>query len=157
MINIFYWSIVGLQCCVNVRCTAKWFSYTYCCSVTQSCLTLYPMDCSTPGFPVLHYLLEFAQTYVYWISDAIQPYHFLSPHPFSSCPQSFPALGSFPVNWLFESGSQSIGTSASASGLPVNIQGWFPLGLTGLISLLSSGLSRVFSSTAVQRYQFLST
>ena len=63
-----------------------------------------------------------------------------------SCPQSFPASGSFPVSQLFASGGQTIGASASASVLPVNIQGWFPLGLTGLISLLSKGLSRVFAS-----------
>ena len=69
--------------------------------------------------------------------------------PFSSCLQSFPALGFFPMSWLFTSGGQSIG--ASASGLPLNIQGWFPLGLTGLI-LLSKGLSRVFSSTTIQMH-----
>ena len=65
---------------------------------------------------------------------------------FSSCLQSFPASDCFPVNWLFTSGGQSIGASASASVLPMNIQGWFPLVLTGLISLLSKGLSRVFST-----------
>ena len=75
--------------------------------------------------------------------------------PFSSCPQSFPASGSFPMRWLFTSGSQSIGALASASVLPMNIQGWFPLGLTGLISLLSKGLSRVFSTT-VRKHQFFS-
>ena len=64
---------------------------------------------------------------------------------FSSCPRSFPASGSFPVSQFFASGGPSTGASASASVLPVNIQGWFPLGLTGLISLLSKGLSRVFS------------
>ena len=69
--------------------------------------------------------------------------------PFSSCPQSFPAWRSFPVSQLFASGGQSIGASASAWVLPMNIQGWFPLGLTGLISFLSKGLSRVFSSTTV--------
>ena len=74
--------------------------------------------------------------------------------PFSFCLQSFPASGSFPMRWLFTSGGQSIGISASASVLSMNIQGWFPLGLTGLISLLSKGLSRVFSSTAVQKHQF---
>ena len=68
--------------------------------------------------------------------------------PFPSCLQSFPASGSFPMNWFFTSGDQSIGASASASVLPVNIQGWFLLGLTGLVSLLSKGLSRVFSSYA---------
>ena len=73
---------------------------------------------------------------------------------FSSCPQSFPALGSCPISWLFISGSQSIGASASASVLPVNIHGWFPLGLTGLISLPSKGLLRVFSSTTIRKHQF---
>ena len=70
--------------------------------------------------------------------------------PFSSCPQPFPASGSFPMSCLFASSGQSIGASASASVLPKNIQGWFPLGLTGLISLLSKGLLRVISSTTVQ-------
>ena len=77
--------------------------------------------------------------------------------PFSSCSQSFPASGSFPMSRLFTSGGQSIGASASASVLPVNIQGWFPLGLTGLISLLSKGLSRVFSSTTIWKHQFFGT
>ena len=71
--------------------------------------------------------------------------------PFS-CPQSFPASGSFPMSRLFTSGGQSIGTSASV--LPMNIQGWFPLGLTGWISLLSKGLSRVFSNTTVRKHRF---
>ena len=77
--------------------------------------------------------------------------------PFTSCLQSFPASGFFPMSQLFASGSQSIGASASASVLPVNIQDWFPLGLTGLISLQSRGLSRVFSSTTFQKHQFFST
>ena len=74
--------------------------------------------------------------------------------PFSSCLQSFPASGSFPVSQFFTSGGQSIGVLASASVLSMNIQGWFPLGLTGWISLLSKGLSRVFSNTTVQKHQF---
>ena len=74
--------------------------------------------------------------------------------PFSSCLQSFPASGSFLKSQFFASGGQSIGASASASVLPMNIQDWFPLGLTGLISLQSKGLSRVFSNTIVQKYQF---
>ena len=74
--------------------------------------------------------------------------------PFFSCPQSFPTSWSFPVSQLFASGGRSIGASASASVLPVNIQGWFPLGLTGLISLLFKGFSRVFSNTTVWKYQF---
>ena len=74
--------------------------------------------------------------------------------PFSSCPQSFPALGSFQRSQLFASGGQSIGVSASASVLPMNTQDWSPLGWTGWISLQSRGLSRVFSSTTVQKHQF---
>ena len=74
--------------------------------------------------------------------------------PFSSCPQSFPASGSFPRNQFFASGGQSIGVLASASVLPMNIQDWFPLGWTGLMSLQSKGLSRVFSNTIVQKHQF---
>ena len=76
--------------------------------------------------------------------------------PFSSCLQYFWASGSFPMSRLFTSGGQSIGASVSASVLPMNIQGWFPLGLTNLISLQSKGLSRVFSNTTVQKYQFFS-
>ena len=76
--------------------------------------------------------------------------------PFSSCPQSFPESGSFPMSRFFASGGQRIGLSASAS-LLMDIQGWFPLGLTSLISLLSKGFSRVFSNTTVQKHQFFST
>ena len=100
------------------------------------------MDCSTPGSPVLHYLLEFTQTHFHRVGDAIQPSHPLSSP--SSLPQSFAESGSFPMSLLFTSGGQSLVASALASVLPINIQGWFPLGLTGLISLLSRGLSRVF-------------
>ena len=75
---------------------------------------------------------------------------------FSSCPQSFPASGSFPMSQFFTSGGQSIGVSTSASVLPMNIQDWFPLGWTGWISLLSKGLSRVFLNTTVQTSQFFS-
>ena len=76
--------------------------------------------------------------------------------PFSSCLQSFPASGSFQISHFFASGGQSIGVSASASVLPVNIQDWFPLGWTDWISLQSKGLSRVFSNTTVQQHQFFS-
>ena len=72
---------------------------------------------------------------------------------FSSCPQSFPASGSFPMNQLFASGGQSIGVSASASVLPMNTQDWYPSGWTGWIFLQSKGLSRVFSNTTVQKHQ----
>ena len=73
--------------------------------------------------------------------------------PFSSCLQSFPASRSFPMSWLFSSGGRSIGTSASASIFLMNIQSWFPLGLTDLVSLQSKGLSRVFPSNIVQKHQ----
>ena len=75
--------------------------------------------------------------------------------PFSSHLQSFPASGSFPMSQLFSSGGQSTGASASASVLPMTIQDWFPLGLIGLISLKSKGLSRIFSYTTVQKHQFI--
>ena len=77
--------------------------------------------------------------------------------PFSSCLQSFPASGYFPMSQLFASGGQRIGVSASASVLPMNTQDWSPLGWTGWISLQSKGLSRVFSNTTVQKHQFFST
>ena len=76
---------------------------------------------------------------------------------FSSCLQSFPSWGSFQMSQFFTSGGKSIGVSASASVLPMNIQDWFPSGWTGWISLLSKGLSRVFSNTTVQKHQFFST
>ena len=110
-------------------------------SVTQSCPTLCdPMNHSTPGLPVHHQLSESTQIHVHWVGDAILPSHPLSP-PFSSCPQSFPALGSFQMSQLFTSGGQSIGVSASVSVLPVNTQDWSPLAWTGWISLQSKGLS----------------
>ena len=91
-------------------------------SVAQSCLTLCdPMDCSTPGLPVHHQLLEFTQTHVHRVGDAIQPSHPVT--PFSSCLQSFPASGSFQMSLFFPSGGQSIGVSASSLVLPMNIQG----------------------------------
>ena len=94
-------------------------------------------------------------THVHWVSDAIQPSHSLV-IPFSSCLQSFPASGSFQMSQFFTSRGQSIGVSASASVLPMNIKDWSPLGWTGWISLLSQGLSRVFFNTTVQKHQFFS-
>ena len=121
--------------------------------MAQSCPTVWgPMDCSTPGFPAHHQLLELAQTHVHCIDGAIQLSSSVS--AFSSCPQSFPASESFPKSWLFKSGGQSIGASTSVSVLPMNIQGWFPLGLTSLIFLQSKGLSGVFPSTTIQKHQF---
>ena len=114
------------------------------------------MDWSTPGFPVYPQLPELAQTHVHQVGDAIQPSWTIlsSVVPFSSWLQSFPTSGSFPVSQFFASGGQSIRISASATVLPMNIQDWFPVGLTGLNFLQSKGLSRVFSNTTVQKHQF---
>ena len=109
------------------------------------------MACSIPGFPVLHYFLEFSQAHI--LSQWCHPTISSSAAPFS-CPQSFPASEPFPMSQLFASGGQSIEASASASVLPMSTQGWFPLELTGLVSILSKGLLRVFSSTTVQKNQF---
>ena len=119
-----------------------------CCSVTQVCLTLHnPMDCSMPGFPVLHHLPELAQIHVHWVSDAIQPSHPLP--PLLLLPSIFSSIGSFIISNLFASGGQSSGVSASSSILPINIQDWSPLGWTGWISLQSKGLLKVFFSTTI--------
>ena len=110
------------------------------CSVGKSYPTLCdPTDCTMPGLPVPHYLPEFAQT---MFIESVMPSNHLILHPsLLLLPSTFPASGSFPMSQLFASGDQSIGASVSASVLPTNIQEWFPLGLTGLISLLSKGLS----------------
>ena len=115
-------SIADLQCCVSFRRTAKWFSYLlFIHSIVATLCN--PVDCSTSGFLVLPCLPEFIQTHVHWVNDASQQSHAVT--PFSSCPQSFPASGSFPTSQLFTSGGQSIG--ASASIFPMDIQDWFPL------------------------------
>ena len=118
-------------------------------SVACSRLTLCnPMDCSTPGFPIYHQLSELAQTHVHQGGNAIQPSHPL----LSSSPLAF-NQGLF--QWV--SSSRSIWVSASASVLPMNIQDWFPLGLTGCVFLQSKGLSKIFFNTRVQKHQFFST
>ena len=106
-----------------------------------------------PGFPVLHHLLELAQTHVHWASDAKQPSHPLSP-PSPSALSLSQQQGLFQWIVFFSAGGQSI--KASAPVIPMNIQGWFPLGLTEVISVLSKRLSRVFSSTTVRKHQFFS-
>ena len=126
-----------------------------CSSVAKSCPTLcHPMSYSMPGSLALHYLLEFAQTHAHWVNHAIiQPSRpLLLPSPLALRLSYHQGL--FSVSQLFTLGGQSIGVSASASVLPMSIQGWFPLGLTGLISLQSKGFSRVFSSTTIGKHQF---
>ena len=137
-------------------------------SVTQFCPTLCdPMNCSRPGLPVHHQLLSI-------LSNPVHHSHNIHPNPcpssgwcyptisfsvvpLSSCPQSFPASGSFQMSQLFTSAGQSIGVLASTSVLPMKTQDWSPLGWTGWISLQSKGLSRVFSNTTVQKQQFFGT
>ena len=117
-----------------------------CCLVAKLCPTLCNhMDYCMPGFAVLYQLPEFAQTHVP-LSQWCHPTILSSVVPFSPCLQPFPASGSFPISQFFPSGCQSVGASALASVLPMNIQDWSPLWLTCLISLQSKGLSRVFSN-----------
>ena len=120
-------------------------------SVTQSCLTLCdPMNRSMPGLPVHHHLLEFTQTHVHWVRDAIEP-----SHPGSSLFPPDPNLSQH--HSLFQHfawGVQSTGASALALFLPKISQGWSTSEWTGWISLQSKGLSRVFSNTTVQKHQF---
>ena len=125
---------------------------TWCCSVAESRPTLCNLeDCSTPGSSVLHYPPEFAQIHVHWVSDTIWPSDPLAPlSPFAFWKD--PSSGSFPMSKFFTSGGHSI--LALATVFPTNVQDWFPLGLTGLISLPSKGLSRVLSNTTVQMHQF---
>ena len=125
-------------------------------SVTQSCLTLCdPMDCSMPGFPVHHQLPELAQTHVHWFGDAIQP-----SHPLSSPSPAFNHLhhqGLFQWVSSFHQVAKVLEFQLQPSVLPMNIQDWFPLGLTGWISLQSKGHSSIFSNTTIQKHQFFST
>ena len=110
------------------------------------------MDCSTPA--TLFFTISQVFSYSCPLSQRFYPTTSSSVAPFSFCLQSLPASGSFPMSRLFASGVQSIGASASASVLPVNIQDWFPLRLTGSIFLQSKVLSRVFPSTIIWKHQF---
>ena len=147
LLSQFWTSSSGGQ--ITVLCPV---SPNCCCcfSVTRLCPTLcYPMNCSILGFPVPHHFPGFAQVQVNGISPTISSSDAL----FSFRPQSFPVSGTFPMIHLLASDDQNSGALASASVLPVNIQSWPPLRLTGLI-LLSKGFWGVFSSTTVQRQQF---
>ena len=122
-------------------------------SVAKPCPNLFDfMDCSTSGPPVHHQLLEFTQIHVHQVSDAIQPSYPLSSLLFS--PSILPSIRVFSNESVHASGGQSIGVSASASVLPMNIQDWFHLGWNGWIFLQSQGLSRVSSNTTLQKHQF---
>ena len=104
-----------------------------------------PMNYSTPGFPVPHRLLEFAQVHAHWVGDAIQPSHPLPPYSFAFNLSQHEGL----FEWVSSSHQGAKVLQLQASDLPMNIEGWFPLRLTASISLLSKGLSRVLSSTTV--------
>ena len=117
-------------------------------SLAQVCPTLCnPMDCSMPGFPVLHHLPES-------IESVMPSNHLILCHPLLLPPSIFPSIRVFSMSQLFTSGGQNIGVSASTSVLLMNTQDWSPLGWTFWISLQSKGLSRVFSNTTVQMHQF---
>ena len=105
----------------------------------------------------LSYMISWSLLKFMSIESVMPSNHLILCCPLSSCPKSHPASGSFQMSWLFASGRQSIGASTSTSVLPMNIQGWFPLGWTGLISLQSKGPSRVFYSTTIQKHQFFCT
>ena len=135
---------------------ALYFLFAFCLYIVFQSLNrvLVFADCSTPDFAVLHHHLEFAQTHIHWVGDAIQ--HLILCHPLLLLPSVFPSIRVFsnesvlhirwPKYWSF-----------SFNISPMNIQDWFPLGWTGWISLQSKGLSRVFSNTTVQKHQFFST
>ena len=139
-------------CCLEEK---LWPTSVQFSSVSQSCLTLCDhMNRRTPGLPVHHQTqrsLKFMS-----IETGNPSSHLILCHLLLLLPPSPPASGSFPMSQFFTWGGQSIGVLASASVPPMNIQDWFPLGLTGLISLQSKGLSRVFSSTTGQKHQFFS-
>ena len=159
-------SLTIQRCLASAKETCMiWLSFTYlffCCphanlvsSMAQSCPTLRPhglqhgrLPCPSPTPGVYSSSGPSSRWCHPNISSSVTPF---------SCLQSFPASGSFPMSQFFTLSGQSIGASASASILLMNIQDWFPLGLTGLISLQSKGLSRVFSNTTVQKHQFSGT
>ena len=143
-------------------CVCFWLRNTcsqkYCCSVDKSCLTLQPHELQDTRLSCPS-LSPWVCSNSCPLRPRCHPTISSSVIPFSSFLQSSPASGTFAVSQFFASGGQSIGASASASAsvFPMNIQDWSPLGLTGLISLLFKGLSRVLSSTTVQKHQFFST
>ena len=120
-------------------------------SLSHVCLFAIPWTVTPLSSTIPQSLLKFMSTESVMLLN-----HLILCSPFSSRPQAFPASGSFPMSQLFASGGQSIGASASPTAIPMNVQGRFALGLTGLISLQSKGLSGVFSSTTIRKHQFFS-
>ena len=135
-----------------LECVIDTFIFALSVSSAPSCLTLCnPMDYSMPGFPVHHQLPEHTQTHVHQVGDAT---HLILCHPILLPPSISPSISI--QSQFFISGSQSIGVSAKASALPMNIQDWFPLGWTGWISLQSNGLASLLQHQ-VQKHQFFIT
>ena len=166
--QVYGWSKPRLNiiCGGDLSASRPWSSYWHHLNSACSSIVVVVQSLShvwlfaTPGTAALQASLSFtiSQSLLKLTSiESMMPSnHLILCHPFSSCPQSFPVSRSFPTNQLFASGGQSIGVSALASALPVNIPDWFPLRLTSLISLQSKGRSRVFSNTTVQKHQFFS-
>ena len=148
-----YFSLSNCSC----KALLQLWAWVTCCSVTQSCLTLWdPMDCKNQAS--LSFTISWSLLTLMSIESVMPSNHPVPCHPLLLLPSIFPSIfpRSFPMSHLFTSGGQCIGASTSASVHPMNIQDWFPLGLTGLISLLSKGLSRVFHNTTAQKHQFFS-
>ena len=151
MFHLFtFWFTVSIKIWTSLATPWSAFSSVQFSSVAQSCLTMWPHElqharppCPSPAPGVYSNSCPLSQ----WCHPAISS----SVVPFSSCPQSLPVSGSFPMSQLFTWGGQSTRVSASASVFPMNTQDWSPLGWTGWISLQSKGLSRVFSNTTVQK------
>ena len=131
------------------------FMDIYCCSLL-SCVQLFVTPWTAACQASLSFIIYQTLLKLMSLESVMPSNHLILYCPFPLLPQSFPASGSFAVSWLFASDGQSIGVSASASVLPLNTHSWFPLGLTGLISLQFQGLSRVFSSLINWKHQFLS-
>ena len=156
-INSLYWSEFSLNSCfLNEKCNYS-FLNQFCSDQSLSDAQLFATPWTAARQASLSMTNSWACSNLCPLSRWFHPAISSSAVPFFSSLQSSLASGSFPVSQFFASGGQSIGALSSASVLPMNIQDWFPLGWTGLISLLSKGLSRVFSNTTVQKHQFFST
>ena len=154
--NCAFWHHICLALFVVVHrvgpCSLQFSSVQFSCSVMSDSLWSHETQHARPPCPSTPGVHSNSCALSQWCHPVIS----FSVVPFSSCPQSLPASGSFPMSQLFTWSSQSIGVSASTSFLPMNTQDWCPLGWTGWISLQSKGLSRVLSNTTVQKHQFFS-
>ena len=145
----YYFSVLEFHC-YRWRVSLDWIGVVQPLSCVWCFVTPWTAELQASlSFTIPQSLLKFMS-----IESVMPSNHLIHCFPLLLCPQSFPASGSSPVSQLFASGGQSIGVSASVSVFPMNIQSWFPLGLIGLISLQSKGLSRVFSNTTIQKHQF---